>query len=240
MTTRSFDRTADAMRPLTLTPHVSRHAEGSCMIECGYTKVLCTASVQDGVPPFKKNSGEGWITAEYGMLPRATGSRNRREAAAGKQTGRTQEIQRLIGRSLRVCADLKKLDGYTINLDCDVLEADGGTRTASITGAYVALHLACLKLMEGDEIKEMPLKFPVNAISCGIVGGEALLDLDYIEDSTAEVDANFVFAGDGRMIEIQGTAEGEPFSDEQLQQMLTLAKDASIAIAKEQLKATGT
>ncbi len=206
------------------------------MIETGYTKVLCTASVQEGVPPFMKGSGKGWITAEYGMLPRATGSRNRREASQGKQSGRTQEIQRLIGRSLRVCADLKLLDGYTINLDCDVLEADGGTRTASITGAYVALHLACLKLMQGDEIKKMPLKFPVNAISCGIVGGEALLDLDYIEDSTAEVDANFVFAGDGRMIEIQGTAEGEPFSDEQLADMLRLAKDASIDIAKEQLR----
>ncbi len=231
---RSFNRLSNSLRPITLTPNISRHAEGSCLIECGYTKVLCTASVEAGVPPFLRNTGSGWVTAEYGMLPRATHSRNPREAAKGKQSGRTQEIQRLIGRSLRAITDLKALGERQIIIDCDVLEADGGTRTASITGAYVALHLACQTLLESGMIKQLPIRSPVMAISCGIVQGEALLDLDYLEDSSAEVDANFVFSGDKELIEIQGTAEGKPFTSTQFQQLMALAETGAMQLLEKQ------
>lgn len=236
---RSFDRTASSLRPLSLTPKISRHAEGSCLIECGYTKVLCTASVEAGVPPFLRNTGSGWVTAEYGMLPRSTHTRNPREAAKGKQSGRTQEIQRLIGRALRGVTDLKALGERQILIDCDVLEADGGTRTASITGAYVALHLACQTLMESGILKAMPLLSPVMAVSCGIVQGEALLDLDYIEDSSAEVDANFVFTGENQLIEIQGTAEGKPFTPVQFEQLMKLAQKGAVELHEKQRAALG-
>ena len=221
---RSFNRSADSLRPVTLSPQVSRHAEGSCLVEFGHTKVLCTASVEEFVPPFLRNSGKGWVTAEYGMLPRATGSRNPREAAKGKQSGRTQEIQRLIGRSLRAVVDTKLLGERQITIDCDVIEADGGTRTASITGAYVALASACRHLVACGLVKKFPLVDSVAAVSCGIVEHVPLLDLDYIEDSGAEVDANFVLTGSGKLIEIQGTAEASPFTEEQFMELLSLAK----------------
>lgn len=220
---RRFDRPADGLRPITLTPRASRHAEGSCLVECGHTKVLCTASVEERVPYFLKGAGEGWITAEYGMLPRSTSTRNQREAAKGKQSGRTQEIQRLIGRSLRASCDLALLGERSITIDCDVLEADGGTRTASITGGYVALALACRELNAAGLLRKMPLIRPVAAISCGVVNGVALLDLDYQEDYAADVDANFVLTDKGQVIEVQGTAEGQPFSFEQFQSMMQLA-----------------
>ena len=231
---RSFKRNPNDLRPITLTPKTSRHAEGSCLIECGHTRVLCTASVEETVPPFLRNKGSGWVTAEYGMLPRATHSRNQREAAKGKQSGRTQEIQRLIGRALRGVTDLKALGERQIIIDCDVLEADGGTRTASITGGYVALHLACQSLMESGLLKTMPLRSPVMAISCGIVDGVPLLDLDYIEDSRAEVDANFVFTGGNDLIEIQGTAEGKPFSPAQFQELMALAQHGAAQLLEKQ------
>jgi ribonuclease PH len=231
---RSFKRNPNDLRPITLTPKASRHAEGSCLIECGHTRVLCTASVEEAVPPFLRNKGSGWVTAEYGMLPRATHSRNAREAAKGKQSGRTQEIQRLIGRALRGVTDLKALGERQIIIDCDVLEADGGTRTASITGGYVALHLACQSLMESGLLKSMPLRAPVMAISCGIVDGIPLLDLDYIEDSRAEVDANFVFTGEKDLIEIQGTAEGKPFSPAQFQELMELAQHGAAQLLEKQ------
>ncbi len=221
--TRSFDRDNSTMRPITLTPHANRHAEGSCLIECGYTKVLCTASIEERVPPFLRGQQKGWVTAEYGMLPRATNTRSQREASKGKQSGRTQEIQRLIGRSLRAACDITLLGERTITIDCDVLEADGGTRTASITGAYVALALACKELMHRRAIRTSPIIRPVAAISCGIVGGQAMIDLDYSEDSGADVDANFVLTDGGKVVEVQGTAEGDPFSLEQLQTMMQLA-----------------
>ncbi len=220
---RSFDRAADGLRPITLTPRASRNAEGSCLVECGYTKILCTASVEERVPHFLRGSGEGWVTAEYGMLPRATSTRNQREAAKGKQSGRTQEIQRLIGRSLRAACDLSLLGERTITIDCDVLEADGGTRTASITGAYIALELACRELQEAELLRTSPIIRPVAAISCGVINGTALLDLDYKEDSSADVDANFVLTNGGNVIEVQGTAEGAPFTFEQFQSMMQLA-----------------
>jgi ribonuclease PH len=232
---RSFERSANQMRPVTLSPGISRHAEGSCLIECGYTKVLCTASVETSVPGWMRNRGSGWVTAEYGMLPRSTGSRNQREAARGKQSGRTQEIQRLIGRSLRGIIDLSALGERQIIVDCDVLEADGGTRTASITGGYVALYMACQTLIEAEELERNPIVSPVAAISCGICNGEALLDLDYIEDSSAEVDANFVFTGNNEMIEIQGTAEGTPFTPSQFDTLMQLAqKGAGELLEKQQ------
>jgi ribonuclease PH len=220
---RSFDRTNDAMRPFTITPNAARHAEGSCLVECGYTKVLCTASVEDRVPHFLKGQGMGWVTAEYGMLPRATNTRNQREAAKGRLSGRTHEIQRLIGRSLRAACDMKMLGERTITIDCDVLEADGGTRTASITGGFVALALACNELVHSKIIRASPIIRPIAAISCGIVHGEAMLDLDYAEDSGADVDANFVITEGGKLIEVQGTAEGNPFTLEQFQKMMQLA-----------------
>ncbi len=221
---RSNDRTLADLRPVTLTPNVSRYAEGSCLVEFGYTKVLCTASVEESVPPFKRNSGTGWVTAEYGLLPRSTGTRNPREAAKGKQTGRTQEIQRLIGRSFRSVCNLQALGERQITIDCDVLDADGGTRTAAITGGYVALHLACKALQQKGLIKQFPLMAQVSAISCGIVKGECMLDVDYNEDSNADVDANFVFDSTFRLIEIQGTAEKTPFTESQFIELMKLAR----------------
>ena len=203
---------------------VSRHAEGSCLVRFGETHVLCTASAAENVPPWLKGSGRGWVTAEYGMLPRSTNERTRREAAAGKQSGRTQEIQRLIGRSLRAVTDLKVLGEKQIIIDCDVLQADGGTRTASITGAWIALHDALAWMEARSMIKSNVLRDHVAAVSCGLYGGEAVLDLDYAEDSEADADANFVITGRGGIVEVQGTAETDPFSQEQFDQLMLLAR----------------
>jgi ribonuclease PH len=224
---RSDNRPPNQLRETTLTPNFLEHAEGSVFIEAGRTKVICTASVEDRVPPFLRNSGKGWVTAEYGMLPRATSTRTAREAAQGKVGGRTQEIQRLIGRSLRSVTKLQALGERTIWIDCDVIQADGGTRTASITGAFVALALACEKLRERDVVRVIPISDYVAATSVGIVDGEALLDLAYDDDSRAEVDMNIVKTGDGRFIEVQGTAEALPFGRDSLDMLLDLA-DAGI------------
>jgi ribonuclease PH len=220
---RPSGRLPDATRKISIEPGFSHHAEGSCLIRMGGTEVLCTASVEPKVPPFLRGQGLGWVTAEYGMLPRATHTRSDREAARGKQSGRTQEIQRLIGRSLRAVVDRKAMGEMSVAIDCDVLNADGGTRCASITGAYVALSLAFRKLVENRVIAAIPLIGPVSAISCGLVAGEAVLDLDYAEDSTAEADANFILTRDG-IVEIQGTAEQHPFSEAQFLELLRLAK----------------
>ena len=216
-------RQADALRPVRLTRGYTIHAEGSVLIEFGNTKVLCTASVEDRVPPHKRGSGEGWVTAEYGMLPRATHTRSDREAARGKQSGRTQEIQRLIGRSLRAVFDLKKLGERTITLDCDVLQADGGTRTAAITGSFVAARDAVNKLLADGKLTETPIHGHVAAISVGIVQGTPLLDLEYTEDSACDTDMNVVMTGAGHFIEVQGTAEGAAFSRHQMDILLKLA-----------------
>ena len=221
---RPSQRKPDQLRAIRITRHYTKHAEGSVLIECGDTKVICTASVEERVPPHKKGSGEGWVTAEYGMLPRSTGERMQREAAKGKQTGRTQEIQRLIGRSLRAVVDLGKLGERTITLDCDVIQADGGTRTASITGSFVALHDAVSGLMKKGLVKENPLKEAVAAISVGIYEGTPVLDLDYVEDSACDTDMNVVMLGSGHFVEVQGTAEGHPFSREEMDTLLELAK----------------
>jgi ribonuclease PH len=221
---RPSGRTPDQLRDVVLETAVSRYAEGSCLARFGQTHVLCTASVEQGVPGWLKGQGRGWVTGEYGMLPRATHTRGRREAAQGKQSGRTQEIQRLIGRSLRSVVDLKLLGDRTITLDCDVIQADGGTRTAAITGAWVALAKACAYLVEEKVLKESPITGQVAAISCGVFSGAPVLDLDYAEDSSAEVDANFILSGDGRMIEIQATGEQRPFSDEEFAELMRLAK----------------
>ncbi|HGN1707520.1 TPA: ribonuclease PH [Providencia rettgeri] len=234
---RPADRQADQMRPITITRNYTKHAEGSVLIEFGDTKVLCNATVEEGVPRFLKGQGQGWVTAEYGMLPRATNSRNQREAARGKQTGRTMEIQRLIARSLRAAVDLKKLGEYTITLDCDVIQADGGTRTAAISGACVALVDALNNMVEQGKITKSPLKSMVAAVSVGIVNQEALCDLEYVEDSAAETDMNVVMMDDGRMIEVQGTAEGEPFSHEELLALLALAKTGLDTIFEAQREA---
>lgn len=220
---RTDYRAPDQLRETTFTPHYLPHAEGSVLIEAGNTRVICTASVEDRVPAFRRNSGKGWVTAEYGMLPRATSTRTTREASTGRVGGRTQEIQRLIGRSLRTVTDLAALGERTIWLDCDVLQADGGTRTASITGAFIALALACEKLRERDVLRSIPLADYVAATSVGIVDGEALLDLAYADDSRAEVDMNIVKTGDGRFIEVQGTAEAIPFGRGSLNTLLDLA-----------------
>ena len=221
---RPSKRAPDEMRAVTLERGFSKHAEGSCLIKFGDTHVLCTASLEDRVPPWLRGGGKGWVTAEYGMLPRSTGSRMRRESTAGKQSGRTQEIQRLIGRSLRAVVDLEALGERQISLDCDVIQADGGTRTASITGAYVALK-DCLNWMEARSmVGANVLKDNVAAISCGIFEGTPVLDLDYDEDSQAETDANFVMTGSGGIVEIQGTAEGAPFSEEEFAALIGLAK----------------
>lgn len=221
---RPSSRAADEMRVIEMTTGFTRHAEGSCLVKFGDTHVLCTASIEAGVPSWLRGKGRGWVTAEYGMLPRATHERMAREAAKGKQTGRTQEIQRLIGRSLRAVTDLVVLGERQIVVDCDVLQADGGTRTAAISGAWVALRLAINALLAKGAIEADPLTDQVAAISCGLWQGQPVLDLDYAEDSTAETDANFVLTGRGGMVEVQGTAEGEPFSEEQLLRLLRLAR----------------
>jgi ribonuclease PH len=224
-TMRPSGRSPDQLRKLAITRGFTRHAEGSVLIECGDTRVICTASIDEKVPPFLKGKGQGWLTAEYGMLPRATNTRSDREAARGKQSGRTQEIQRLIGRSLRAVTDLGKLGERTIQIDCDVIQADGGTRTASITGAFVALHDAISHLQRQGALAESPLLDHVAAVSVGIVGGVPLLDLDYPEDSACDTDMNVVMTGGGGLVEVQGTAEGAPFSREELDRMLALAAD---------------
>ena len=221
---RADNRPADALRQVRLTRHYTKHAEGSVLVEFGDTKVICTASVEESVPPFLKGKGQGWVTAEYGMLPRSTGSRMRREAASGKQSGRTQEIQRLIGRSLRAVIDLAQLGERQIQIDCDVIQADGGTRTASITGAYVALADAIDKLLAEGKLAANPLRDQVAAVSVGIVNGVPLLDLDYVEDSGCETDMNVVMTGVGHFVEVQGTAEGVAFSRAEMNQLLDLAE----------------
>lgn len=221
---RGDGRRPDELRPVTITPNVNKYAEGSVLIKMGDTHVLCTASVEKSVPPFMRDRGEGWVTAEYSMLPRSTGTRSAREASRGRLGGRTMEIQRLIGRSLRAVTDLPHLGERTIWLDCDVIQADGGTRTASITGAYVALHLALQHLLQHDLIAQIPLKDAVAAVSVGMLQDIPHLDLNYPEDSTSDVDMNIVMTGSGNLIEVQGTAEGEPFSQESLLDLLALAR----------------
>ncbi|WLT05925.1 ribonuclease PH [Gilliamella apis] len=234
---RPSGRSAEQVRPIKITRHYTKHAEGSVLVEFGETKVLCNATIEESVPRFLKGQNQGWVTAEYGMLPRATNSRTQREAAKGKQTGRTMEIQRLIARSLRAMIDLKLLGEYTITLDCDVIQADGGTRTASITGACVALVDAINMMLASGKIKQNPIKSLVAAVSVGIVNSEAVCDLEYIEDSNAETDMNVVMTDDGRIIEVQGTAEGEPFSHEELLTLLELAKNGITTIIKAQKQA---
>ena len=221
---RPSGRAPDQLRQVSLEPGFSRHAEGSCLVKFGDTHVLCTASVDEKVPPWMRNSGRGWVTAEYGMLPRSTHTRTDREAARGKQSGRTQEIQRLIGRSLRAVVNLQAMGERQINIDCDVLQADGGTRTASITGAWVALHFAYERLIKDGKLAVNPLTGTVAAVSCGLWEGTAVLDLDYPEDSKADADANFVLTGAGGIVEIQGTAEKDPFTEAQFLELLALAK----------------
>jgi ribonuclease PH len=236
---RPSGRKNDELRAVSFERGLSKHAEGSCLVKFGDTHVLCTASLEERVPPWLKGGGKGWVTAEYGMLPRATGDRMKREAASGKQSGRTQEIQRLIGRSLRAVVDLRALGEKQITLDCDVIQADGGTRTAAITGSYIALQDCISWMMARDMFKISPIKDHVAAISCGIHGGEAVLDLDYAEDSTAETDANFVMTGSGGIIEVQGTAEGAPFSQDMLLKLLGLANggiETLVAMQKAALK----
>ena len=234
---RPSGRAADEMRAITIETNFTKHAEGSVLIGFGDTKVLVTASVEERVPPFMRGKGEGWVTAEYSMLPRATHTRGSREAAKGKQSGRTQEIQRLIGRSLRAVTDLKKLGERQITLDCDVIQADGGTRTASISGAWVALRLAVRKLIDAGAINDDPLTEKVAAISCGIVNGVPALDLDYIEDSSADADANFVLIDGGKIAEVQATAEGATYDEEGLLRLLRLARMGCTQIFEAQAKA---
>ena len=234
---RPSGRQPHQMREVSFERGVARHAEGSCLVRFGDTHVLCTASLEERVPPFLKGKGAGWVTAEYGMLPRSTHERMRREASAGKQSGRTQEIQRLIGRSLRSVVDMKLLGERQISIDCDVLQADGGTRTASITGAWVALH-DCIQWMTArDMLTASPIKDHVAAISCGIYQGVPVVDLDYAEDSEADTDANFVMTGRGGICEIQGTAEAEPFSEDELHKLMGLAREAIAALVERQKQA---
>lgn len=236
---RPSGRAPDKLRDIRITRHYTKHAEGSVLIEFGDTKVICTASVEDRVPGFLRGQGQGWITAEYGMLPRSTGSRMGREAARGKQGGRTVEIQRLIGRSLRAAVDLKALGEFSITIDCDVIQADGGTRTASITGGYVALADAIAHMREQKLIKTDPIINHVASISVGVYNGTPVMDLDYAEDSNCETDMNLVMTDEGRFIEIQGTAEGEPFSPDELQAMLDLGKQAIDQLIDRQREALG-
>ena len=231
---RPSGRTSDTLRPVSIEPGFARHAEGSVLIRMGNTEVLCAASVESRVPPFLRNTGQGWVTAEYGMLPRATHTRGDREAARGKQSGRTQEIQRLIGRSLRAVVDRSAMGECSITLDCDVLNADGGTRCASITGAWVALSLAFRHLERNRVITKSPMAGQVAAVSCGLVGGSAVLDLDYAEDSGAEADANFVLTEGGGIVEIQGTAEKAPFSEVQFSELMQLAKQGTARLFEMQ------
>ncbi len=237
---RPSKRQPDEMRAVSFERGVSKHAEGSCLVKFGDTHVLCTASLEERVPPWLRNSGKGWVTAEYGMLPRATGDRMRREASTGKQGGRTLEIQRLIGRSLRAVVDLEALGEVQITVDCDVIQADGGTRTASITGGFIALH-DCLSWMETRKMLTVSkvLKDHVAAISCGIHGGTCVIDLDYVEDSSAGADANFVMTGKGGIVEIQGTAEGDAFSEAQFAELLALAKKGIARLVDLQKMAVG-
>ena len=234
---RPENRALDELRPLSMEVGVSRYAEGSCLVKFGETHVLCTASVDENVPRWMKGSGKGWVTAEYGMLPRATHSRNRREAARGKQGGRTVEIQRLIGRSLRAAIDLEKLGERQVIIDCDVMQADGGTRTASITGAWVALSQACAKLVEEGLIPENPVTDKMAAVSCGIVDGTCRLDLEYVEDSAAQADANFVLTAEGGIIEVQASAEDVPFTAAQMAELTRLASLGIAKICEAQAKA---
>ena len=236
---RPSGRRPDELRKILLQPNYSKHAEGSCLVQFGDTHVLCTASVESRVPPFLRNSGRGWVTAEYGMLPRATGSRSGREAARGKQGGRTHEIQRLIGRSLRAVTEMTGFGERQITLDCDVLQADGGTRTAAITGAYAALHQAFEGLVKAGDIARVPLNDQIAAVSCGIYKGAAVLDLEYDEDSVADTDANFVLTGAGGIVEVQGTAEGKPFSEDQFLQLMTLAKQGIMHLTTLQREILG-
>ncbi|OIQ94565.1 ribonuclease PH [mine drainage metagenome] len=236
---RPSGRTPDQLRAISLEAGFSKYAEGSCLARFGDTHVLCTASVDEKVPSFLRNSGKGWVTAEYGMLPRSTHTRTDREAAKGKQSGRTQEIQRLIGRSLRSITDLAALGERQIKIDCDVLQADGGTRTAAITGAYVALHLALQKLVEAGQLAAVPLTGQVAAVSCGLYQGTPVLDLDYAEDSTCQADANFVLTADGRIVEIQGTAEEHPFTHGEFQALLDLAVRGVAELTAAQRKVLG-
>ena len=234
---RPSGRAENQLREIIMEPGFSPYAEGSCLIKCGNTHVLCCASVEERVPPFLRNTGKGWVTAEYGMLPRSTHTRTDREASRGKQSGRTQEIQRLIGRSLRAVTDLEALGERQIKIDCDVLQADGGTRTASITGAWVALSLACEKLLLAGAISRNPLTDQVAAISCGILENTAILDLDYAEDSSAETDANFILTADGGVVEVQMTAEETPFRRDQMNAMFDLAEHGVAQLAELQRQA---
>jgi ribonuclease PH len=236
---RPGGRKPDELRPVRLTRGYTRHPEGSVLVEFGETRVLCTASVEERVPPFLRDSGRGWVTAEYGMLPRATNTRGEREAARGKQSGRTQEIQRLIGRSLRAVVDLSSLGGRTIQIDCDVLQADGGTRTAAITGAFVALHDAVSWLIERKLLAQSPIRDFVAAVSVGVYQGSPVLDLDYAEDSACGTDMNVVMTGSGRFVELQGTAEGEPFSQQELDALTQLAARGIRELVAHQKRALG-
>ncbi|ATD64540.1 ribonuclease PH [Neisseria weixii] len=231
------NRAADSLRNIRITPNFLPHADGSVLIECGNTKVICTASIDENVPPFLRGKEQGWVTAEYGMLPASTASRMRREAASGKQSGRTQEIQRLIGRSLRAVVDMKKLGERQILIDCDVIQADGGTRTASITGAYVALQMAVNKLLSDGLICETPILEAVAAVSVGVVAGVPLLDLDYPEDSGCDSDVNIVMTASGKIIEIQGTAEGAPFTLDELGKLIALGQKGIAELVQHQLAA---
>jgi len=236
---RPSGRAPDQLRPVSLEPGFSRHAEGSCLVRFGDTHVLCTASVDERVPPWMRNTGRGWVTAEYGMLPRSTHTRTDREAARGKQSGRTQEIQRLIGRSLRAVVDLAAMGERQINIDCDVLQADGGTRTASITGSWVALHFAFERLIKEGKLTTSPITGQVAAVSCGLWEGTPVLDLDYPEDSKAQADANFVLTGSGGIVEVQGTAEDKPFSEPEFIALLELAKKGIGELTRLQRLAIG-
>jgi ribonuclease PH len=236
---RASGRAADMLRPVSLEPGVAKYAEGSCLARFGDTHVLCVATVEERVPPFLRNTGRGWVTAEYGMLPRSTHTRTEREAARGRQSGRTQEIQRLIGRSLRAVTDLAALGERQIRIDCDVLQADGGTRTAAISGGYVALHQALAKLVTAGLLPGVPFNNSVAAISCGIVAGTAVLDLDYAEDSQAMTDANFVLTGKGGIVEIQATAEAAPFDEASFARMLELARAGIAEVTRRQRAALG-
>ncbi len=238
MSTRPSGRAPDEMREITIETGYTKHAEGSCLISFGHTKVLCTASIEERIPPWLRGKGEGWVTGEYSMLPRSTHTRSSREAARGKQSGRTQEIQRLIGRSLRAVVDLKALGERQITLDCDVIQADGGTRTASISGAWVALRLAVNTLLDQKLIDKDPITQKIAAISCGIFKGTPVLDLDYDEDSNADADANFVLIGDGNIAEVQATAEGATYDEEALLRLLRLARMGCTDIFAAQEKAT--
>lgn len=232
---RPSGRRADELRPVSMQINVNKHAEGSCLIKCGDTHVLCTATVEDKVPTWVKNSGQGWVTAEYGMLPRATGTRTDREAKKG-QSGRTQEIQRLIGRALRAGIDMRAIEGFCIKVDCDVLQADGGTRTASVTGGFVALYLACQKLKAQGRIKTFPITQMIAAVSCGVCNGLPVLDLDYIEDSAAGTDSNFVMTDKNTLVEVQGTAEHGAFTLAEFQSLIALAqKGTQELIAKQKM-----